>query len=372
MYEFFYKNSAFSLLLAFVLAVQNHVGFAQTRLELPAEQDQNFEEEIIPQRYTTHPAVNAFINEMVARYDFDAQALRLLFARTSYSATSVQLVTPAATPIQRNWRLYRSKFLDEATIEAGVRFWRAHQAALQRAYRESGVPPEIMVAIIGIESLYGRQMGNFRVLDVLTTLAFDYPPTPNQLERARLFRQNLEDFLVWTRHAGLDPTHILGSYAGAIGMPQFMPSSILQYALSDEPDRLPDLTSAADSIISIANYLRQYGWEANRPIVWNIALDSRSQSIAQAAANGYPEPKRTLGQLLKAGLLLNEAFLDIRAELDTPVTVVDLPTPGQPVEYLLGLRNFYVLTRYNKSFFYAAAVYQLSQCIKQRVGLTLY
>src|SRR5260363_88385 len=202
--------------------------------------------------------------------------------------------------------------------------------------------------------------------DALTTLAFDYPPAPNRLERARLFRQNLEDFLVWTRDIGLDPTRVLGSYAGAIGMPQFMPSNILQYARSDEPNRPPELTGAADSILSIAHYLRRYGWEAGRPVVWNIGVDSGSQRIAQATADGRPEPHHTLGQLLQAGLLLNKAFLDLRAELDTPVTVVDLPTPGQPVEYWLGLCNFYILTRYNKSFFYAAAVYQLSQRLKQR------
>src|SRR5260363_253778 len=153
------------------------------------------------------------------------------------------------------------------------------------------------------------------------------------LERARLFRQNLEEFLVWTRDIGLDPTRVLGSYAGAIGMPQFMTSNILQYARSDEPNRPPELTGAADSILSIAHYLRRYGWEAGRPVVWNIGVDSGSQRIAQATADGRPEPHHTLGQLLQAGLLLNKAFLDLRAELDTPVTVVDLPTPGQPVEY---------------------------------------
>ncbi|CCD29833.1 Murein transglycosylase domain protein [Candidatus Glomeribacter gigasporarum BEG34] len=344
-----------------------HTALAQSQPERSVGQGQNLEEDITLRRYANHPAVDAFISEMAARHDFDAHALRRLFARARYSATSAKQVMPVASPEQqRNWHVYRSSFLDEKRIRAGVRFWRAHQAVLRRADRAFGVPPEIIVAIIGVESFYGHQMGNFHVLDALTTLAFDYPPAPNRLERARLFRQNLEDFLVWTRDIGLDPTRVLGSYAGAIGMPQFMPSNILQYARSDEPNRPPELTGAADSILSIAHYLRRYGWEAGRPVVWNIGVDSGSQRIAQATADGRPEPHHTLGQLLQAGLLLNKAFLDLRAELDTPVTVVDLPTPGQPVEYWLGLCNFYILTRYNKSFFYAAAVYQLSQRLKQR------
>ncbi|CAB3765630.1 lytic murein transglycosylase B [Paraburkholderia humisilvae] len=344
---------------------------AQAQPQPPVQQGQTFEEEIIPQRYANNGDVDAFINEMVARYDFDPAMLHDLFSRVSYSATAVKLVTPAPTPAVKNWRAYQARFLDTVRINAGVKFWRANQATLQRAYEQFGVPPEVIVGIIGVETIYGRYMGNFRVLDALTTLTFDYPSTPNRAERETTFRKNLADFLVWTRDSQIDPTSVLGSYTGAIGIPQFLPSSIIQYAVDYDGDGSIDLrTSQADAIGSVANYLKQNGWETGRPVVWNIASDVGSLGIAQAAANGQPEPHWSLEQLLRAGMLMNEPSLDTAAEAGTPVTVVDLPSPGRPTEYVLGLKNFYVLTRYNRSFFYALAVYQLGERVKSQFAAT--
>jgi membrane-bound lytic murein transglycosylase B len=335
----------------------------------PAPQGQTFEEEIIPQRYANNPSVDAFINDLVARYDFDPAALHALFAQANYSATAVKLVTPAPSPSIKNWRVYQARFLDPVRINAGVRFWRNNQATLQRAYAEFGVPPEIIVGIIGVETIYGRYMGNFRVLDALATLAFDYPNTPNRADRQATFRKNLEDFLAWTRDSQLDPTSVLGSYTGAIGIPQFLPSSIVQYAVDYEGDKHIDLrASQADAIGSVANYLKQNGWENGRPVVWKIGEDTGSQGVAQAAADGQSEPHWPLAQLLRAGMLMNEQGLDIASEAGAPVTVIDLPSPGRPTEYMLGLKNFYVLTRYNRSFFYALAVYQLGQQVKARMA----
>jgi membrane-bound lytic murein transglycosylase B len=339
---------------------------AQPQQAVP--QGQTFEEEIIPQRYANNPDVDGFINDMVARYDFDPAALHTLFAGVSYSTTAVKLVTPSPSPSVKNWRVYQARFLDPIRINAGVRFWRNNQATLQRAYEEFGVPPEVIAGILGVETIYGRYMGNFRVLDALTTLAFDYPNTPNRADREQTFRKNLEDYLVWTRDSQIDPTTVLGSYTGAIGIPQFLPSSIVQYAISYDGNKQIDLrTSQADAIGSVANYLKQNGWENGRPVVWEIAPDAGSQGIAQAAADGQPEPHWPLQQLLRAGLLLNQPGLDMASEAGTPVTVVDLPSPGLPTEYKLGLKNFYVLTRYNRSFFYALAVYQLGEKIKQQL-----
>ncbi|RKE34793.1 membrane-bound lytic murein transglycosylase B [Paraburkholderia sp. BL23I1N1] len=341
---------------------------AQSQPQPSVPQGQTFEEEIIPQRYANNPNVDAFISDMSARYDFDEAALHALFARVSYSATAVKLVTPSPSPTIKNWRVYQSRFLDQVRINAGVRFWRANQATLQRAYEEFGVPPEVIVGIIGVETIYGRFMGNFRVLDALTTLTFDYPNTANRADRQATFRKNLEDYLVWTRDSQIDPTTVLGSYTGAIGIPQFLPSSIVQYAVSYDGNKQIDLrTSQADAIGSVANYLRQNGWENGRPVVWKIGTDAGSLGVAQAAADGKPEPHWPLDQLLRAGLLLNEPGVDIASEAGTPVTVVDLPSPGRGTEYMLGLKNFYVLTRYNRSFFYALAVYQLGQRIKAQM-----
>lgn len=341
---------------------------AQGQPQPAVPQGQTFEEEIIPQRYANNPNVDAFISDMTARYDFDEAALHALFARVSYSATAVKLVTPSPSPSIKNWRVYQSRFLDPVRINAGVRFWRANQATLQRAYEEFGVPPEVIVGIIGVETIYGRFMGNFRVLDALTTLTFDYPNTANRADRQATFRKNLEDYLVWTRDSQIDPTTVLGSYTGAIGIPQFLPSSIVEYAVSYDGNKQIDLrTSQADAIGSVANYLRQNGWENGRPVVWKIGSDAGSLGVAQAAADGKPEPHWPLDQLLRAGLLLNEPGVDIAAEAGTPVTVVDLPSPGRGTEYMLGLKNFYVLTRYNRSFFYALAVYQLGQRVKAQM-----
>jgi membrane-bound lytic murein transglycosylase B len=341
---------------------------AQSQPQQPVPQGQTFEEEIIPQRYANNANVDAFINEMVARYDFDEASLHALFAGVSYSATAVKLVTPSPTPSIKNWRSYQARFLDPVRINAGVQFWRENRATLQRAYQEFGVPPEMIVGIIGVETIYGRYMGNFRVLDALTTLSFDYPNTANRADRQATFRKNLEDYLVWTRDAQIDPTSVLGSYTGAIGIPQFLPSSIVQYAVDYEGNKRIDLrTSDADAIGSVANYLRQNGWESGRPVVWRIGSDAGSLGVAQAAANGQPEPHWPLDQLLRAGLALNEPNVDIAAEAGTPVTVVDLPSPGRGTEFVLGLKNFYVLTRYNRSFFYALAVYQLGQKVKAQM-----
>ncbi|MEM5293671.1 lytic murein transglycosylase B [Burkholderia sp. JPY481] len=344
------------------------VQLAQSQPQQPVPQGQTFEEEIIPQRYANNANVDAFINEMVARYDFDEASLHALFASVSYSATAVKLVTPSLTPSVKNWRSYQARFLDPVRINAGVQFWRENRATLQRAYQEFGVPPEMVVGIIGVETIYGRYMGNFRVLDALTTLSFDYPNTANRADRQATFRKNLEDYLVWTRDAQIDPNTVLGSYTGAIGIPQFLPSSIVQYAVDYEGNKHIDLrTSDADAIGSVANYLRQNGWESGRPVVWRIGSDAGSLGVAQAAATGQPEPHWPLDQLLRAGLVLNEPNVDIASEAGTPVTVVDLPTPGRGTEFVLGLKNFYVLTRYNRSFFYALAVYQLGQKVKAQM-----
>jgi membrane-bound lytic murein transglycosylase B len=343
---------------------------AQSQPQQAVPQGQTFEEEIIPQRYANNPDVDGFINDMVARYDFDPTALHALFAGVSYSATAVKLVTPAPStaPSVKNWRSYQARFLDPVRINAGVRFWRNNQATLQRAYEQFGVPPEVIVGILGVETIYGRFMGNFRVLDALTTLAFDYPNTPNRADREQTFRKNLEDYLVWTRDSQIDPTSVLGSYTGAIGIPQFLPSSIVQYAISYDGNKQIDLrNSQADAIGSVANYLKQNGWENGRPVVWNIGSDAGSQGIAQAGADGQPEPHWPLEQLLHAGMLLDQPGLDMNAEAATPVTIIDLPTPGMPTEYKLGLKNFYVLTRYNRSFFYALSVYQLGERIKAQL-----
>ncbi|WP_240756200.1 lytic murein transglycosylase B [Pandoraea sp. XY-2] len=336
---------------------------AQTRAKPIAKAE--FEEEVVPQRYAANPEVDAFINDLVARDGFDRGALQNVFSRVVFSQTAARLAAPPATPGQKNWTRYERNFLDNTRINGGVRFWNQNAAALARAAKQYGVPEEIIVAIIGVETIYGRHMGNFRTIDALTTLAFDYPPARNRSERMALFRNELENLLLYARERGVDPFGIYGSYAGAIGIPQFMPSSIRNYAVDYTGDGKINLTNdVADAIGSVANFLKQHGWQAKQPVVWNIAGDRGSQGLAEAGADGQPEPHWKLGDFIKAGMLMNEPRLDVGASLDTPVLIVDLPTPGQATEYRMGLTNFYVLTRYNRSFFYAMSVYDLADAIK--------
>ncbi|WP_246190269.1 lytic murein transglycosylase B [Pandoraea captiosa] len=324
-----------------------------------------FEEEVIPQRYAANPEVDAFINDIVARDGFNRSELQKVFSRVVFSQTAARLAAPPATPGQKNWTNYEKRFLDNTRINGGVRFWNQNAAALSRAAREYGVPEEIIVAIIGVETIYGRNMGNFRTIDALTTLAFDYPPARNRSERMALFRKELENLLLYARERSVDPFSIYGSYAGAIGIPQFMPSSIRNYAVDYSGDGKINLTSdVADAIGSVANFLKQHGWQPGQPVVWNIANDRGSQGLAEAGADGQPEPHWKLSDFIKAGMLMNEPRLDVGSALDTPVLIVDLPTPGQATQYRMGLTNFYVLTRYNRSFFYAMSVYDLADAIK--------
>lgn len=322
------------------------------------------EEEIDPGRYRNHPQAAAFIDEMVARHGFSRTTLQDWFDQTVYSATVARLIMPPATPGRKSWRAYRSRFIEPIRINAGLRFWQQHRDTLRRAETEFGVPASVIVGIIGVETIYGRDMGNFRVVDSLSTLAFDYPDTPNRDSRARMFRQQLQDYLLWCRDTNTGVFSVLGSYAGAIGIPQFMPTSLREYATDFDGDGRIDLrNSPVDAIGSVARFLQLHGWETGRPVVWRLANDEGSIGIAAAAADGEPWPTRTLYQLTRAGLRLDEP-VDVAREGETGVLVVDLPTPGSPTEYMIGLRNFYVLTRYNRSFFYALTVYQLGEAVK--------
>ncbi|MCA3193043.1 MULTISPECIES: lytic murein transglycosylase B [unclassified Cupriavidus] len=326
------------------------------------------EEEIEPGRYQNHPKTQAFIDEMVARNGFQRAELESYFSQAVYSATVSRLIMPPTTPGKKSWRAYRSRFIEPIRINAGVRFWQQNRETLRRAETEFGVPASVIVGIIGVETIYGRDMGTFRVLDSLSTLAFDYPDTPNRDARTTLFRNQLADYLIWCRDTRTDVYSVLGSYAGAVGIPQFMPTSLREYAIDYDRDGHVDLrNSPTDAIGSVGRFLQLHGWEQGRPVAWRIAGDAGSLGVASAAADGEPWPTRTLNQLTKAGLRVDEP-IDVQREGETGVLIVDLPTPDQPTEYMIGLRNFYVLTRYNRSFFYALAVYQLGEAVKAAMG----
>ncbi|MDA0276149.1 MAG: lytic murein transglycosylase B [Proteobacteria bacterium] len=303
--------------------------------------------------FTQRADVRAFIRDMAERHAFVESELQFLFARTRRMESVLKAITPPKDPRARSWRAYRGRFVNEARIGEGLDFWRRHEAALSRAAEAHGVPEEIIVSIIGVETLYGRNAGSFRVIDALATLAFLYPP------RATYFRSELEQYLLFTRDAGLDVFSVKGSYAGAIGIPQFMPGSYRRFAVDFDGDGIVDLrASPADAVGSVANFLKEHGWRRGEPV----------QLLAHVAGEAHRpmleagiEPKFTLASLGQHGVETSSSL-----PMETTVALIDLPTPEAPTEYRLGMRNFYVLTRYNRSSFYAAAVYDLAQELKLR------
>jgi membrane-bound lytic murein transglycosylase B len=303
--------------------------------------------------YGKRDDVREFVREMVARHGFVERELAYLFSRARREPAILAAIVPPKDAKARSWQLYRSRFVTDARIAEGAGFWRRNESALRRAAGEHGVPEEIIVAIIGVETLYGRQTGSWRVIDALSTLAFDYPP------RAEFFRGELEQYLLFARERDIDVFSVKGSYAGAIGIPQFMPGSYRRFAVDFDGDGAADLrASETDAIGSVGNFLARHGWRRGE----RVLLPARVSGTAyRPLLEAGIEPSTTLAELKGYGV---EARTDLA--LETGVALIELESPGAATEYRLGLRNFYVLTRYNRSALYASAVYDLAQEIKAK------
>ena len=250
-----------------------------------------------PAPFASQPAVREFILEMHARHGFDRGALQQVFTQTRPLPAVLQAVRPPRDPAVRSWQEYRSRFVEPRRIQRGLVFWQAHSTELQAASNASGVPEEYVVAIIGIESIYGAHTGNFGTLAALATLAFDYPKInpATDAARAALFRRELEALLLLAREAQRNPLSYKGSYAGALGLPQFLPSSVRQYARDGDGDNRIDLENApADAIASVANFLQQHGWEKNGTVVSRAQIDG--EAYTQLIDEGI-RPKRKPSEL---------------------------------------------------------------------------
>ena len=296
------------------------------------------------------PQALAFAEDLAQRQGFSAAELIAQMAQLRTNQRVIQLMEPPSSPGQRSWTRYRARFIEPKRIENGVRFWQDNAVTLARARALYGVPEEIIVAIIGVETFYGRITGGFGVYEALATLAFQYP------RRAEFFRTELEQFLLMCRENGFEPLTVKGSFAGALGIPQFMPGSLRRYAIDFDGDGRVDLAnSVPDAIGSVARFLEQHGWQKDAA----IAVPARLQESAPAERwlEAGIRPALQAGDLLAAGL-----YADIAPEQQ--VTLVDLVTPEQSTEYWLGLENFYVITRYNRSSFYAMSVFQLAEAIR--------
>jgi len=292
--------------------------------------------------------VAAFIEEMVRKHGFERAALRRVFSQVQWRPEIVRAMSAPATA--RPWHEFRSRYIDATRIAGGVKFWEENAAALLRASREYGVPEEIIVATIGIETFYGRNTGTVKVIDALATLAFAFPA------RAELFRGELEEYLLLAREAGFDSLSVRGSYAGAMGIPQFLPSSYRKYALDFDGDGRRNLWGdPADAIGSVANYYRTFGWLTGEPVT--VPVEAGESGIDVTIAAGI-KPQLKVGELRRRGVV---PLAPVSDEAEAALFAVETESG---LRYRLGLQNFYVITRYNRSVNYAMAVYELAREIR--------
>ncbi len=309
-------------------------------------------------------AVREFEDEMVDKHGFDRAALAQLVGQARFIDSAVQLVKPAPPGKPKNWNAYSERFIEPIRIGAGVRFWNENAETLARAEAEYGVPAEIIVGIIGVETIYGRDTGRFRVVDVLATLAFAYPEAPNRNDRMQFFRDELAKTLILARQEHIDPFSLLGSFAGAVGMPQFMPSNILKYGVDYDGDGIVDLRgSPTDAIGSVANFLVQHGWDrSNRgPAVFQVDV---APSQAWQPLLGGLEARYSPGELTAAGVAPRSSLPEQRL-----YGLIDLQNGADPTEYWVANANFFAITKYNRSYFYAMSVVELGRAVKLSRGI---
>lgn len=304
--------------------------------------------------FTEREDVKTFVQEMVKKHHFDAKTINGWLNSATLQPSIIAAMNKPAEKLP--WYKYEQIFLTPKRINEGVEFWKANENTLKQAELKYGVPPEMILAIMGVETFYGKNTGNYRVLDSLVTLGFNYPP------RSKFFLSELEEFFVLAREEGWDPTQIKGSYAGAMGKGQFISSSYRRYAVDFNGNGKRDLLqSNEDAIGSVANYFHVHGWQKDTPIV--LAAQIKGNDYKKlVASKANPKPEHSLQDLAKVNVVPKDKPKS--AWRTQPFALVMLEGSNGP-EYWLGGQNFYVITRYNHSDHYAMAVYNLSQQIKE-------
>lgn len=306
--------------------------------------------------YSDHPEGKKLIERMVSEHGFKREDVQKILDQAEKKQAILDAI---ARPAEKTkpWFEYRDIFLGESRIKQGVEFWNENEKILAEAAERYKVDPAIIVAIIGVETRYGRFMGNYRVVDALATLGFDYPP------RAKFFAGELEQFLLLAREQNQDPLALTGSYAGAMGFGQFIPSSYRRYARDNDGDEVADIwTNKSDAIGSVANYFKAHGWQQGEPVMVPAKVEGQ---LASESLNSRARPELTVSQLKEQGI--------------RPAVQVEADRKALPLHYLskdgdeywLGFNNFYVITRYNRSHMYARAVWELSEAIKEARGASV-
>ena len=320
----------------------------------------------------TLPGIPEFINEMVVKHQFKRAELESVFDHAQHLPNVIETISRPST--SRPWLEYRTSFVNAERIKFGLQFWNKYRQTLQHAERKYRVPQEIILAVIGVETVYGRDVGTFRTLDALTTLAFDFP------RRAEFFRSELENYLLLAREQQFDLLETRGSYAGALGIPQFMPSSYRNYAVDFNGNHHIDLLrEPRDAIGSVANYLREYGWDGGLPKPGSPTSSPTSQKNESALTQPIVIPVQvsepnnfsdetiiqTAAAWSAAGVVVDEHIFQIIAQVpvQTPARLIEF-TVADGKEYWLAFNNFEVIKRYNNSDFYAMTVFQLAEALK--------
>ena len=303
--------------------------------------------------------VMLFADAVAQRQQLDAQTMRDILRRARFIPAVGKAIMPPPAGTAKNWAAYRARFVEPSRINAGLAFWQTHAKWLELAEERYGVPAEIVVGIVGVETLYGRHMGSFRVIDALATLAFDFPS--GRKDRSAFFRDELEQFLVLTQREGVDPLSVRGSFAGAMGLPQFMPSSIMKYAVDFDGNGHIDLhKSHADVIGSVARYLFDFGWQRDLPTHFEVSVPVEVSDRAVLLA---PDILPTFApqEFVDRGALLPAQAMQTTSKL----ALVELQNGDAAPGYVAGTTNFYAVTRYNWSSYYAMAVIDLGAAVKQ-------
>lgn len=300
--------------------------------------------------YQQHPEAQAFIERMVKEHGFKANDIKAVLAQAEKKQAILDAI---ARPAEKTkpWFEYRKIFLDNDRIQQGVAFWQENAATLADVSERYGVDESIIVAIIGVETRYGRHMGAYRVVDALATLGFDYPP------RATFFRGQLEQLFLLAREQKQNPVDLKGSYAGAMGFGQFIPSSYRHFARDHDGDEVADIwANKQDAIASVANYFKAHGWQTGKPVFVRANVSGK---VDDSMVNSTARPDATLAELSKKGI---KPAVNVNGE--HKAALLSYQQEEGP-EYWLGFNNFYVITRYNRSQLYAMAVWQLSEAIKE-------
>jgi membrane-bound lytic murein transglycosylase B len=320
--------------------------------------------------YAQHAAAMRFADDVAQRRGLDGPQVRALLAQARKLPSVQKAMLPAPKATAKNWAAYRARFIEPIRLRAGQAFWEKHKRWLDKAEADTGVPASLIVGVIGVETLYGQHMGNYRVIDALATLAFDFPAAhPRAAARTEYFLGELEQYLSLTHRASIDPNSLRGSYAGAMGMPQFMPTSWAKYAVDFDGDGKVDLFGTpADAIGSVAHYFKAFGWQPGAPTHYAVSFDTTRLDMEALLAPDI------LPSFSVASFQAKGAVLTLEAQAHNgPLALIELHNGdpaqgGQAPSYVAGTENFYAVTRYNWSSYYALAVIELGEAIAARMA----